>query len=141
MMKIMTSYMQLVSLFNQMDLAWPTIMIEYFDYTAIAASMSDRLIECASKKVQSSTGEDVDEVSFFYETLFMLTPIWVTLGCGLFWAARSVTAAPRGRCSPQFQLQASPNSTLPHSIISTTEHELTPVWSTALPSSLPDPNL
>ena len=92
MMKILTSYLQLVSLFSAMELNWPTIMLDYFEYTGYIAKFSDRVIniECAAKAVKGKTTDQSDsgeETSIFHMKLlfFMLTPLWTLLACGGFW--------------------------------------------------------
>jgi len=99
MLKIFTSYLQLVSLFSALDMEWPAIIMQMFDKQEMLSKAGDRLIsiDCIFNAVKEDYYEDQgtsmiatdeeDEVSIFYKKLafFMCVPPGIVMFSGLFW--------------------------------------------------------
>jgi len=84
MMKIFTSYLQLVSLFGNIDMDWPDQVAELFDRQNTISSAGDKIfsIDCVLNR---EVKEDDTEVFFQKFLFYMLLPILAVSFSACFW--------------------------------------------------------
>jgi len=100
MMKIFTSYMQLLSLFSALDMEWPDAIQEMFDKQEMVSKVGDRLIQidCIFNTEDSVN----DAASLFYKKLmfFMALPPLVIVFTALFWSSMYLYKKEKFRRNP-----------------------------------------
>jgi len=93
MMKIFTSYLQLVSLFSAIEMDWPDIVLQLYDKQELVSKTGDRMIsiECIFNTVSADYDPEnltmMEDTSIFYKKLsfYMGVPVMIMVGCALFW--------------------------------------------------------
>jgi len=94
LMKIFTSYLQLISLFSALEMDWPSTVTELFDKAEIVSKAGDRIItiECIFNQAKGGSSDydpaDEEATSMFYRKLafFMAAPVMAVVGAATFWS-------------------------------------------------------
>ena len=91
MMKIFTSYLQLVSLASSFKLNWPETVLEMFAVQETISSPGDQLISIECVMDKHANGDDIiSSLDMYYKKLlfFLLLPIFAAIVPCIFWSWR-----------------------------------------------------